>query len=329
MRVLLTGADGFVGSNVTRELLRQGYQVVAFVEAKRDAATIKDLPVEIIKGDLLDGGIVNQAAASCQYIIHLAANTNIQPAKSEIIRRVNIEGTRHVIAAALAHNIKRMVYVGTANTFGFGSKDNPGDETRPYASAKYGLDYMDSKYEAHQTVLNAVKENNLPCVIVNPTFMFGPYDTKPSSGAMILAIKDGKIPGYTSGGRNYIAVKNVATGIVNALKKGRIGEAYVLGNHNLSYKEVFRLIAQTIGVKPPAIGLPPLLTKAYGRINEIISKVTGNSPVVSYPMALIACDEHYFSARKAVEELDLPQAPLEEAIQEAFEWLQANGFAAK
>ncbi|MBL7813676.1 MAG: NAD-dependent epimerase/dehydratase family protein [Saprospiraceae bacterium] len=329
-KVLLTGADGFLGNNIVRELLNRGYEIRAFIEPTRQPKTLEDLPnITFFRGDLLNPADVTHATEGCSLIIHAAANTTIVPARSEIIRRVNLDGTLNIIQAALQNEVERLVFIGTANTFSFGSKENPGHEGTPYSGAQYGLDYMDSKYEAYLALMKAVKEDKLPAVVVNPTFMLGPYDVKPSSGAMIVNLYQGKVPGYTNGGRNYIYVKDAACGVVNALEKGKVGESYILGNQNLSYKEAFTLIANTIGVPPPKIYFPAFVTKAFALILTFFAKLRGTLPNISFPMAQIACDEHYFTAAKAVREIDLPQTPLSIAIKESYEWLRDNGYLTK
>jgi dihydroflavonol-4-reductase len=200
MKVLLTGADGFLGSNITRELLTAGYVVRIFVLAGRKTSTLDGLPLERFEGNLLDPPDVMKAVEGCDAVIHAAASTSVWPARNPMVNRVNIEGTRNIINACIYHKVQRLVYVGTASSFGFGTKAIPGDEKRSYASGKYELDYVDSKYEAQQLVLKSVHENQLPAVIVNPCFMFGPYDSLPSSGAMIVAICKGKVPGFSNGG---------------------------------------------------------------------------------------------------------------------------------
>ncbi len=326
MKVLVTGADGLLGSNLVRELLNRGDEIRAFVQPGRQQKTLHGLVIEKISGNLLDEDDVINAAEGCDAIIHCAASTSVWPTRSEMVNRVNIDGTKNIIKSAYHNKIQRLVYIGTANSFGFGSKENPGVETNPYKSATYSLDYMDSKYKAQQLILKEVKENKLPAVIVNPTFMFGPYDSNPSSGAMIVALYKGKVPGYTSGGRNYLCAKDAAVAIANALTKGRIGECYILGNQNMSYKEAFEKIATTIGVKPPSLHIPSVFAKLYGRIGTIIGKISDKTPAISYPLSRIACDEHYFSAAKAIQELQLPQSPIETGIKECFEWLKENGY---
>ena len=326
MKILVTGADGLLGSNLVRELLRRGHTVRAFVQPGRQQKTLEGLNLEKFPGDLLNPEDVIKSAEGCEAVIHCAASTSVWPTRSDIVNRVNIEGTKNIIQTVRFNKVQRMIYVGTANSFGFGSKENPGVEGNPYRSATYGLDYMDSKYKAQQVVLKEVQENSLPAVIVNPTFMFGPYDSNPSSGAMILALHKGKVPGYTGGGRNYLCAKDAAVAIANALTKGRIGECYILGNQNLSYQEAFKKIAETIGVKPPSIAIPPVFAKLYGRLGSFIGNLTGKPPAISYPLSRIACDEHYFSPAKAVRELELPQTPIETGIRECFDWLKENDY---
>ncbi len=326
MKILVTGADGLLGSNLVRELLNRGHNICALVQPGRQQKTLEGLTLEKLPGNLLNAEEVSRAAEGCDAVIHCAASTSVWPTRSEIVNKVNIEGTKNIINAVKQNTVQRMIYVGTANSFGFGSKENPGVEGNPYKSAMYGLDYMDSKYKAQQVILNEVKENSLPAVTVNPTFMFGPYDSNPSSGAMIVALYKGKVPGYTSGGRNYVCAKDAAVAIANALTKGRVGECYILGNQNLSYKEAFGKIASTIGVKPPSISIPSAFAKLYGRVGSLLGNVSGKTPAISYPLSRIACDEHYFSPAKAVRELELPQTPIETGIKECFEWLKENGY---
>ena len=298
----------------------------AFIQPGRPTELLDNLDIEKISGDILNPGDLKKALEGCDALIHAAANTSVWPARSAIVCKVNIEGTRNVIEAAISAKIKRMVYIGTANTFGFGTKENPGHEGNPYTAAKYKVDYLDSKYEAHLLVVDAIKNKQLPCVIVNPTFMFGPYDSKPSSGAMIVGVYRGKVPGYTLGGRNFIKVKDAATGVANALTQGEIGECYILGNINLTYKEIFTKIARVTGAKPPKIALPSWIVVLFGWFNSLIAKLTGKAPTVSYEMARISNDKHFFTAKKAVEHLHLPQNPIEEGIKECFDWLKEHGY---
>lgn len=326
MKILVTGADGLLGSNLVRELLSRGHEIRAFIQPGRQQVTLEGLTIEKFAGNLLDEEEVIKSAEDCDAVIHCAASTAVWPNRSAIINKVNIDGTKNIIQAVYKNKVQRLIYVGTANSFGFGSKENPGVEGNPYKSATYGLDYMDSKYKAMQLVLEEVKKNSLPALVVNPTFMFGPYDSTPSSGAMIIALYKGKVPGYTKGGRNYLCAKDAAVAIANGLTHGLIGECYILGNENLSYKDIFTKIASTIGVKPPSLAIPSGFAKLYGHIGSFVGKITSKAPAVSYPLSRIASDEHYYSPAKARKVLGLPQTPVETGIRESFEWLKGNGY---
>jgi dihydroflavonol-4-reductase len=329
MNVLITGASGFLGSNIVRELLIQGHTVKAMVEKGKPYPTLQGLPVTILEGNILDGTFMVSAMKDCSCVIHTAASTAMYPYRSSRQREINITGTKNVLDACLETSMQRLVYVGTANSFGPGTMAKPGDETNPYVASKYGLDYMDSKYEAHLLVLQYVSIHKLNAVIVNPTFMLGPLDTGPSSGKMIIAVCDGKLPGYSPGSKNYIYVKDAAKGVVAAMTKGRTGESYILGNENLSFREMFDKIAVRAGVKAPKIPMPAFLVKAYGRIGSLITSVTGKPADVTYPLAQIACDDFVYTAEKAVRELGLPQTPIEVAIDDAIAWFRQHGYLPK
>ena len=326
MKILVTGADGLLGNNLVRELLSRNYDVNVLLLPNSKTHSLDELDIERFEGNILNPEDIEKAMQGCDAVIHAAANTNIWPSRSEIIRKVNFDGTKNMVEAALKAKVNRFIYIGTANSFGFGSKQNPGNESKPYASGKYGVDYMDSKLDAQKLVLKAVEEKGLPAITVNPTFMLGPYDTKPSAGAMILAIYEEKVPGFAPGGRNYLYVKDAAVAIANGLTKGRIGESYIVGNVNLSYQEMFTKMAKLVGAKPPKIKIPSVFIKIYGMIGSAYGSLFKKQPTVSYPMALISCDEHYFDPKKARDELDLPQTDIDTAITESFNWLKENGY---
>jgi dihydroflavonol-4-reductase len=330
MKILVTGPDGVLGSNLVRELLKRNYEVCVLLLEGTKSPTLEGLPIISFYGNILTPESLDEAFQNQDVVIHCAAATNVYPARNEFVNKVNIEGSKNIAEACLKYNIKRLIYVGTANSFSFGTtKEKPGVEDTPYASIKYGLDYMDSKRYAQEVILEAVEKRGLPAVIVNPTFMIGPYDSKPSSGQMILALHQGKVPGYTSGGKNYVAVKDVAVAISNAIEKGRIGECYILGNENLTYKEAFDKLANAIGAKPPKRKLGDAIVKSYGAINSILAKIFKFNPAVTKELAIISCDHHYYSVEKARKELDLPQTPVETAVKECFEWFKENGYLSK
>jgi dihydroflavonol-4-reductase len=326
MKIFVTGADGMLGSHVVRKLLSRNYSVCVFIQPGRNTLTLDGLDIETRTGDVSDYKQLENAVTGCEGIIHIAAVTGVWPAKDPIYKKINVDGVENIINAAITQNIKKIVHVGSASAFGFGSKDNPGTELSAFRSAKYGIDYITTKKQGQDLVLEAVKKKGLPAVVACPTFMFGPYDCKPSSGAMLLAVAKKQLSGYSGGGRNWVAASDVAEGICNALEKGRIGECYIMGNKNLSYKEAFTLIAKTTHIKPPRILVPDFLVKSIGLFGSIYSACTGKKPKINLPMARASCDGHYFSAAKAVAELDLPQTSLEKTITDTVSWFREHGY---
>ncbi|MEM6802088.1 MAG: NAD-dependent epimerase/dehydratase family protein [Bacteroidota bacterium] len=325
-KIFVTGPDGLLGSNLVRELIARGYEVKAMIQPRRTPETLKGLKIEQVACDLLDGEKLVEISAGSDAIIHVAALTAVWPSRGDIFHKVNVEGTRNVAKAALVNKVERFIYVGSASSYGFGSIENAGTEESPYQSAKYGLDYIDTKRQAQLEVMEMVEKKGLPGLVVNPTFMIGPYDSKPSSGAMIVAAAKGSIPSYTGGGKNWVAVKDVANGICNALTMGRIGQAYILGGENLSYKDALSRICKTVGKPAPGFRAPDFLVKFAGRMGSLFGNISGKAPKLSYPMAWIACDGHYFSPQKAIEELNLPQTPLETAVNDAYQWFKENAY---
>ncbi|MEM7658122.1 MAG: NAD-dependent epimerase/dehydratase family protein [Bacteroidota bacterium] len=325
-RLFVTGGDGLLGSNLVRELLQRGYELTVMVQPGRKVSTLDGLDLETVEGDLLDKQSVSAAMKGAEGVVHIAALTNVWPSRGEIYHRINVEGTQHLVDAALEHGVQRMVHVGSASSFFYGDQANPGTEEKVRLKTPYGLDYIDTKTAGQELVLKAVREQGLPAVVVNPTFMIGAYDSKPSSGAMIVALAKGKVPGYTAGGKNWVHVRDVAIGACLALEKGQIGECYIMGHENLTYQEAFQRMATAIGHKPPGFGMPSPLVKLAGLFGSAIGKLTGNTPALSYPMARVSCDGHYFSPAKAVQELGMPQTPIEEAAKDAYAWFQANGY---
>ncbi len=328
--VLVTGANGFLGRHLMAELLRRGLAVRALVRPGPPPPALPPLaalPIEIWEGDLTRPATVAGAAAGCGAIIHAAALAQVNPARHPAVWAVNDAGTATVLQLARQAGVGRFVYVGTANVFGFGTQQQPGDETRPYAGQRYGLDYMDSKRAATARVLAAVAAWHLPAVLVHPTFLLGPGDAKPTSNALLLELHRGRLPGYPPGGKNYVHVHDVAVATVNALALGRVGESYILGNENLSYREAFALMAGLLGVPAPRWPIPAALAQFYGSASGWRARLSGQPGRLNGAMAAVANDGHYFTAAKARHELALPQTPVAQAIAEAFHWFKAHDYA--
>jgi len=332
-RVLVTGANGFLGRHLVAELLRRGYPVRALVRPGGAASPalppLQSLPIEVVEFDLAHVARRAQMVSvvtGCEAVIHAAALAQVNPARSRAVRATNLGGTEQAISLARTGGVGRFVYVGTANVFGFGTKAQPGDETQPYQGRRYSLDYMDSKRAATDRVLQAVAREQLPAVLVHPTFMLGPGDARPTSGALLLELLAGRLPAYPPGGKNYVHVHDVAVATVNALTMGRVGESYILGNENLSYREAFGLMAEIMGIEPPRWPVPPSLATFYGAISDLKARLTGRPAQVNSAMVAVANDGHYFTAQKARTELALPQTPIHQAVADAFHWFKTHGY---
>lgn len=329
-KVFVTGPDGLLGSNIVRELLLRQYEVKVMVYGSRMPLTLDGLPIEIVSGNITDKEELIQLSADCDYFINVAAITDVWPTRGSLYYKINVEGTENVIEAVLANKIKRLVHVGSASAFGYGSIENPGNESSAYLSAKYKLDYIESKKLGQEKVLAACKNRALNAVVVCPTFMMGPYDSKPSSGALIIAIAEGTLPGFSSGGKNWVYVKDVAVATCNAITKGRVGEAYILGGENLTYVAAVKRIAAALKQKQlPLFIVPNFMLKTIGLGASVVAKITGKTPKLSYNLAAIACDGHYFSSKKAIDELKMPQTPIEVGVLEAQQWFIENNYLKK
>ncbi len=326
MKILVTGADGMLGSHVVRELLRRGDEVRALVQPGRQTGTLDGLEIERVEGDLLDATQLRAALAGCDGVIHTAASTQIWPSRDRQIWAVNYDVVKILAAAVLELEVQTFVHVGTATSFSPGPKEQPGTEEGPYTDGKYGLDYQDSKYAAQEMLLRMQREQGLPVKILNPSFMFGAYDSKPGAGQMILSVYAGKTPGYTAGGKSYVAARDVAAAAANALQRGEYGQCYIAAGENLDYGEAFRLIADTLGVKAPGLKIPNFLVDAMGLVGSLWGRLSGQPPFLSYPMARVSHADCYYSNRKAVQELGMPQTDLPAAILECFNWLKENGY---
>jgi len=322
--VLVTGADGFLGSNVVRALLKESYRVRAMVEPARHSAVLDGLDVEIVSGSLLDPRFVDLSVQGVSAVVHTAASTAVWPERIPAMRALNVDAATRLATMARNAGTRVFVHVGTASSFAWGTKEKPGDENGDYTSSRFGLDYLDTKHEA-QGLMLALDEPDFRVTVVNPTFMFGPYDSKPSSGAMILAIANRKVPGYTVGGRSFADVRAVAQGIVAALERGRGGQCYILGGQNLSYQEAFAVLASVTGARPPRLMMPGAAALAYGAIGSAMAKVSGKPPQLSLAMTRVSLEGQYYDSSKAERELGYQKGNLEAAVTAAAAWFRATG----
>jgi len=318
--VLVTGANGLLGANIVRELIRREYRVRILSRENSDLSAIEGVPFERVNGELLDPDSIDLAVQGCDFVIHSAANTSQWPTGYEQYEPVNVTGTRHVISAVKRHGIRRLVFVSSANAFGNGTREQPGTELNEFTGFRIGSGYMISKFVAQQIVLEEVEKHQLPAIIVNPTFMIGPFDSKPSSGK-IIQMGAGKVQVSPPGGKNFIHVRDAAVATCNALTMGRTGECYLLANQNLTYREFYAQLNEVTGKHPVSIRIPGWILRFAGFAGTLYERISRKPAPLNQVNARLLCLGNYYSGAKAIEALDLPQTPVKEAIKEAIPWV--------
>jgi len=325
MKTFVTGGTGFIGGAVVQELLRRGQEVRVLVRDPTRPGNLTGLEVELVPGDVRDKDSVYRGMKGCSRVYHLAAIYAIWLPDPRVMYAVNVEGTRHVLEACLIHGVERVVYTSSTAALGAHGK-TPADETAQFNLWHTRDHYFISKYKAEQVALEYAAKG-LPVVIVNPTVPVGPGDLRPTpSGAMILNVLKGRLPGYVDGGINLVDVRDVAMGHILAMEKGRIGEKYILGNQNISVKEFFDLVAEIGGGRAPSWRFPVALAVLFGYIYELLARLTGRPPLTSASWVRVGSQYSFWDCRKAVQELGMPQRPIRQSIADAVAWFRERGY---
>lgn len=326
MKILVTGATGFVGSHIVRKLLNLGHRVRILRRKTSSTKMLKGLATETAIGDVTDRNSVFEAVQGCEGVFHVAGNVSFWTPNNEIQKKINIDGTRHVVEACLASKVKRLVHTSSIAALGFAPEGRLGDEALKYNWWPYRLNYCDTKFLGEEEVRQGIKKG-LDAVIVNPSVIFGPGDLNLNGGALVFQMARRKVPGYLrKGGCCVCDVEDVAEGHLQAFIKGRTGERYILGGDNYRWKDLMTLIAQVVGVPPPRIPLPASIQWATGYAMNWISRVTKKEPVMTPELVRISNIECYFSSEKAVRELGYTITPFRETIKKTYEWYRENGY---
>lgn len=327
MRVLVTGATGFVGGAVARALVRAGHEVRLIVRPSADRRNIRDLPVEIYHGDVTDLDSVLRATAGCRQVYHVAALYKLWVRRKREIYESNVTGTENVLKAARECNVEKIVYTSSVATLGLPKDGSPGDEETPVSLSDMVGHYKRSKYLAEQVALKYVQEG-LPVVIVNPSTPVGVADLKPTpTGKIIVDFLNGKMPAYIDTGLNLVDVEDVAIGHLLAAEKGKISEKYVLGNENLTLQQILFLLAELTGRPAPRFQVPYLLALGVAYADAAVARlIPGREPFVPPVGVKLSKKKMFFNSRKAVRELELPQTPVREALRKSIAWFAQNGY---
>ena len=326
MKVLITGADGMLGSHLCREALRQGYEVRAMVLPNSKITVLDELPLEKVFGNITDAQSMDQLVKGCDYVINAAASTQIWPRRSKQVWEVNLQGVKNLVTAAQNHQVKRFIQIGSASSFGHGSPEKPGNEETLYNSKAYNMDYVDSKQSAQTWLLKMHQDSNFPVIVINPTYMIGAFDSGPSSGKMVMSLLKGALPGYSSGMKNFVATKDVARASINSLEKGKLGNCYIAGNENLTFESFFKKACSVHGIKFKLKRIPDPIILLVGLINSIWARISGKAPKLGYNMAKQAIMKQCFNPTRARLELELPATPIEEALKDCINWWRENNY---
>ena len=323
---LVTGATGFVGSAVARVLAARGHSLRLLVREGSDRRNIADLDGELAEGDLTRPEGFAAALHGCRALFHVAADYRLWVPDPAPMMRANVEGTRHLMLAAQQAGVERIVYCSSVAALGLIGDGSVADESTPvHEHAIVGI-YKRSKYRAEQEVLQLVRERGLPAVIVNPSTPVGPRDIKPTpTGQMIADAAAGRMPAYVETGLNIVHVDDVAEGHALAFEHGEVGERYILGGEDMSLRELFGIVSEVAGVKPPRLRLSQTVLWPVAMASEWASRGFGIEPRVTREMLAMSKKKMFFSSKKAREALGYAPRPARDAIADAVGWFSGQG----
>lgn len=317
MKVLITGANGFLGSHLTRAMFRQGYDLRILVRRTANLNAVSEIPCETYFGNINNREDVFKAVRGCQIVIHVAATTRQWGLPLEVYEQINFVATKYIAEACLTEGVQKLVFVSTANTMAPGSSKKPGSEIGSFTLFESNSPYIMTKYMAQQLILEQVQQNGLPAVIVNPTFIIGPDNLQSSSGKIFAYALEKKIVLYPPGGKNFVCVQDVCNGITSALSKGKVGECYLLAGENLSYEQFFKMARSLSNRSRILIRIPASLLRVAGMAGTLLGKLTGKVYPMNYANAYLLCTENYYSAKKSKKELGIDYTSISEVIKDS------------
>ncbi len=327
MSVLVTGASGFVGGAVARALVQAGSHVRVLMRRTANTDLVKDLPVDIVTGDVRDYQSVLQATRGCHQVYHVAALYKLWVRRKQDMYDCNVLGTENILRAAREVGVEKIVYTSSVATLGIPSEGGQGTENTPVSLADMVGHYKRSKFLAEQVALQYARDG-LPLVIVNPSTPVGRGDIKPTpTGKLIVDFLNGNMPGYVDTGLNVVDVEDVAQGHLLAAAHGKIGEKYILGNENLTLQQILQLLAELTGRPAPRFKVPYALALgvAYGDA-ALARLIPGREPFAPPVGVRLSKKKMFFNPTKAIHELGLPQTAVREAFHKAIMWFRAHDY---
>ena len=277
MTTLVTGAAGFLGSHVTRQLVTRGESVRVLMRPASNNRAISDLSLEYVTGDLRDASSLERAMKGVKRVFHVAADYRLWAKRPQDIYDSNVGGTRNLLAAAKAAGVEQLVYTSTVATIAVDRPELPNEATNSRLEEMVGH-YKRSKWQAEREVLSAAKAG-FPAIVAMPTTPVGPWDWKPTpTGKIILDFLNGKMPGYVETGLNFVGVEECASGHLLVSDRGKIGERYLLGAENLTLKGLLDALASITGLAAPSMKIPHRLALSVAYVNTVFSRLVGKEP---------------------------------------------------
>jgi dihydroflavonol-4-reductase len=328
MTTLVTGATGFLGSHVTRQLVARGEDVRVLLRPSSTNRAIADLSLEYVTGDLRDPASLDRAMKGAKRVFHVAADYRFWAKRKQDIYDSNVGGTKNLLEAARRAGVELLIYTSTVATVAVDRPQHPNEFTDAKLEEMVGH-YKRSKWMAEQEVRNAAK-TGLPVIIVMPTTPVGPWDWKPTpTGKIILDFLNGKMPGYVETGLNFVGVEECAAGHLLAAEKGKVGERYLLGGENLTLKGLLDILSKITGLPAPRMKIPHGLALGVAYANTIFSRLIGREPGIPVEGVKIARHMMFVDCSRAQRELGFKPGPVSAALERAVRWYEANGYIAK
>jgi dihydroflavonol-4-reductase len=325
MSTLVTGAAGFLGSHVTRQLVARGEEVRVLIRASSSNRAISDLPLEYVTGDLRDPASLERAMKGVRRVFHVAADYRLWAKRSQDIYDSNVGGTKNLLAAAKAAGVAQLIYTSTVATIAVDRLELPNEFTDSKLEEMIGH-YKRSKWMAEQEALKAAKEG-LPVVVAMPTTPVGPWDWKPTpTGKIILDFLNGKMPGYVETGLNFVGVEECAAGHLLVAERGKVGERYLLGAENLTLKEMLDTLAKITGLAAPGMKIPHGVALGVAYVESTLSRLVGREPQIPVEGVKIAQHRMFVDCSRAQKELGFQPGSVAAALERAVRWYQLKGY---
>ena len=325
MTTLVTGAAGFLGSHVARQLLARKESVRVLLRPTSQNRAIADLPLEYATGDLRDPASLDRAMNGVRRVFHVAADYRLWARRPKEIYESNVTGTKNVLEAAKRAGVEQFIYTSTVATVAVDRPQLPNEATESQLGEMVGH-YKRSKWLAEKEALNAAK-SGLPLIVVMPTTPVGPWDWKPTpTGKIILDFLNGKMPGYVETGLNFVGVEDCAAGHLLAAEKGKIGERYLLGAENLTLKQVLDELEKITGLPAPRLKIPHGLALGAAYVETAFSRLVGREPQIPVEGVKIARHLMFVDCSRGQRELGFRPGPVAAALERAVRWYEANGY---